>query len=233
MSLLTIVQNASPEMSIPAPASLVGNELSNAPTLLRLAREELSSLGGRYDWSKLTTAIAWSANASIAQTTANCIPADFDRMLPQTLFNRTTRKQLSGPISPEEWQALQGGITNTIDPVFRFRTGTILIWPAPTAGHTFVYEYVSSYKALSSGGVPRENWQADDDTCLFREDIVTLGLVWRYKKAKGRAYTDDQAEYERRVVDAIMRDGSKPRISSDAPGASSPRRRSGDFVISA
>jgi hypothetical protein len=63
----------------------------------------------------------------------------------------------------------------------------------------------------------QENWQADTDTSVFPESVVTLGMVWRYKRAKGYEYSADQYEYERRVTEAIMRDGAKPRLYTDAP----------------
>jgi hypothetical protein len=44
---------------------------------------------------------------------------------------------------------------------------------------------------------------------------MTLGLIWRFRQVKGLSYADDIQMYERRVADAEMRDGVKPRITTD------------------
>lgn len=217
MSLLTVVQDACRELSLPVLTSVVGNDISNAPIMLRLAKEELNSLATRYEWTALVKENTFTATASAVQVTASAIPADFDRMMNETFFNRSLQRRVWGPLSAEEWQNIQANSITMIDPSYRIRGGTILITPTPTTGHTLAYEYVSKYKTRSSGGTPQENWQADSDTTVFREDIVSLGLVWRYKKAKAYIYSADQEEYERRVVEAIMREGSRGRISTDPP----------------
>ena len=53
----------------------------------------------------------------------------------------------------------------------------------------------------------------DADTGRLDEYIMTLGLVWRFRKAKKLDFADELAVYEREVADAIMRDGSRPRLS--------------------
>jgi hypothetical protein len=234
MSLITIVQDACAELSLPSLATVVGNDVSNGPMMLRLAKDELNSLAGRSDWVALLKNNVFFATSTAVQVTASALPTDLDRLVNDSFFNRTSSQKIRGPISVEEYQALNANVISSNDPAYRIRGSTFLMWPDPTSGHLLAYEYVSTQKVRSSGGTAQVNWQADGDTCLFREDIVTLGLIWRYKKAKGRAYTDDQAEYERRVVDAIMRDGSKPRVSSDAYSDPIPRQRRGrnDVVIS-
>jgi hypothetical protein len=44
---------------------------------------------------------------------------------------------------------------------------------------------------------------------------MTLGVVWRFRKAKKLDFADELAVYEREVTDAIMRDGSRPRLSTN------------------
>ena len=42
-----------------------------------------------------------------------------------------------------------------------------------------------------------------------------MGLIWRWKAAKGLDYSEDYAKYERRVTDAMGRDAGKPKLSMD------------------
>jgi hypothetical protein len=217
MSLLTILQDACRDLSLPVLTSVVGNTESHAPLMLRNAKEELNSLATRFTWQVLTKENTFTTIAAAAQTTASAIPTDFDRMVNESIFNRTQTEPVWGPITPDQWQNIQSSLVTLVDSVYRLRGGTILISPTPSAGQTIAYEYISTSKARSSGGTEQTNWQADADTTVFREDIVTLGVVWRYRKSKGYDFTSDLEEYERRVSEAIMRDGSKPRLYSNAP----------------
>lgn len=219
MSLLTIVQDACnhPSLTLPPPATVVGNAASHAPAMLMAAKEELDSLATRCNWQKLTKEHTFTTTASAIQLTASAVPSDFDRMVNESIFNRTTRRRVWGPITSEQWQNIQSALVTMVDPAYRFRDGTILITPTPSSGDTIAYEYISKNKTRSSGGTAQENWQADADTCLFPEPIVTLGVVWRYRAGKGYPFTKEQEEYERRVVEAIMRDGTRGRITTDPP----------------
>lgn len=217
MSLLTIIQDAArhPSLTLPVPSSVVGNAQSSTPALLMAAKEELDSLATRANWTKLTREHTFTTTATAVQLTASALPTDFDRMINETMFNRTTRRKFWGPLTPEQWQHTQSSLTTLVDPAYRIRGTTILIHPVPATANTIAYEYISKYKVLSSGGTDQENWQADSDTCRFPEAIVTMGVVWRYRKGKGYPFSNELEEYERRVVELIMRDGTRGRITTD------------------
>ena len=217
MSLLSIVQDACrhPSLTLPVPVSVVGNDQSSAPALLMAAKEELDSLATRHNWQRLAAGHTFLATASVVQLPASAISSNFDRMVNDTLFNVTQKKQIVGPISPEDWVRNFAMSTMPVNPVYRISNNTILIQPAPTSGDSIFYEYITHLKARSNVGASQTNWQADSDTCVFREDIVTLGVVWRYRRGKGYPYNADQEEYERRVSDAISRDGARTRITTD------------------
>lgn len=215
MSLLTIVQDACRDLSLPVLTSVVGNSTGHAPLMLRVAKEELNSLATRHSWQRLIKENTFSATATSAQVTASAIPSDFDRMVNESMFNRTTRRHVWGPLDSVQWQYVQASLVTLVDPSFRIRGGTIHITPTPTSGNTIAYEYISLNKARTSASAEQENWAADADTSVFKEEIVTLGVVWRYRRAKGFAFNADQEEYERRVAEAIMRDGTRSRITTD------------------
>jgi hypothetical protein len=218
MSLLTIVQGAlaHPSLALPSLVSVVGNSVSHAPGLLQAAKEELDSLATRCNWQQLTREHTFTTTATAVQLTASAFPVDFDRMIGESIWNRTSDRELT-PVSAEEWQAIQATTSVLVDPHYRVRGGTILITPTPTTGHTIAYEYISTYKTRSAAGADRVSWVADDDTTVFPEAIVTLGVVWRYRRGRGYPHHAELEEYERRVVDAILRNGTKPRLYTDAP----------------
>jgi hypothetical protein len=53
----------------------------------------------------------------------------------------------------------------------------------------------------------------DTDTFVFNEEVLTLGLIWRFKGQKGFDYSEDRDKYNRLLLDEVARDGSKPTLN--------------------
>lgn len=220
MTLLTIVDDAARQMSLTAPTAVIASTDKQDVLFLRCAQEEGKSLAGRHNWQTLITEKTFLTTAATAQTSS--IPSDFDRMIPETMFNRTRNRQVWGPVAPDEWQRVQSSLITFVNPGFRIRGDTILLTPTPAASETVAYEYISTKWCLSSAAVAQAAWAADDDTSKLNEEAMKLGIVWRFKQDKGFAWQDDYLKYERYVADLIMRDGSRQRLRTDS--ASTERR---------
>ena len=212
MTLLSIAQDASIELSLPVPSVVVAATDPAARLVLRCAQEEGRSLAGRYGWQILKKEHTFTTTAADVQTDG--IPADFDRLIIETMFNRDLNRRVWGPIDENEWQSYKATLITRVDPAFRIRGGDLLITPEPTAGETVAYEYISTQWCESSGGTAQVKWLADTDVAKLNEAAMTLGVVWRWRKAKGLEYGGAQRDYDRIVADLILRDGSRPRLSS-------------------
>jgi hypothetical protein len=216
MSLLQIVKDACDELSLPRPTVVIAATDPQVRQLLRLANVEGRSLAKRHNWQVLTSEHTFTTTATEVQLTASALASDFAWIIPETIWNRSTRRMVYGPLSTQEWQQIKGTAISSVDPAFRIRNNTILMTPAPTTGHTIAYEYVSKNWCQSSGGTAQAAWAADTDTGRLDEYLMTLGVVWRFRKAKKLNFSDELATYEREVTDAIIRDGSRPRLSTNS-----------------
>lgn len=215
MTLLSICQDAAVDLSQPVPTAIISNTDPAVRLLLRCAQEEGRSLAGRHSWQVLKKEHTFATVAADAQTSS--IPSDFDWLIPETMFNRDRNRRVWGPLDENEWQAYKATLVTRVDPAFRIRGDTILITPEPTAGETVAYEYVSNQWCQDSAGTAQSAWAADDDTAKLNEAAMTLGVVWRWRKNKGLEFAATERDYNRIVADLIMRDGSKPRLSSSVP----------------
>jgi hypothetical protein len=218
MSLLTIIQAAAQQLSLPVPSSVVGNGADTQVHLLRLAQEEGRALAERHMWQALMQEHTFTTDAAEAQSTGLPSDIDRDRIVPSTLFNRTQRRRVVGPMSPEEWQHHKSQLITRVNPAYRIRGGTFYLLPIPPAGETIAYEYITKNWCASSTGTPQSAWAADTDTAVLDEKLITLGMVWRFKQAKGLDYQADAELYNRSVMDAILRDGTRPVITLDNMG---------------
>ncbi|MDB5441100.1 MAG: hypothetical protein JWM33_3527, partial [Caulobacteraceae bacterium] len=105
MSLLTLIQRAARAMSLTVPSAVVTSTDPQVLQLWELANEEGESLARDFDWQALRKEQVVAASATPDQP--GWLPADFDRFVAETGFDRSSRRPLSGPISPRQWQAMQ------------------------------------------------------------------------------------------------------------------------------
>lgn len=220
MTALSILQDAATRLGISKPLTVFSNTDDAVVQLRALLNQEGMELGNGagqgYAWTKLITEKTFTTTAAAIQ--ASSIATDFNWYLNDTMWNRTTMIKMYGPVSAEEWQRIQA-ITQVSLPAayFRFRGGNILIYPSPTVGQTAAYEYVSSYWCQNSSAVGATSMSADDDTAIIGENLITLGVIWRYLKAKGLDYAEDFRTYQIEVGKAMARDGGKAKRGLHGP----------------
>lgn len=215
MSLLLIVQDACAELGLVQPASVIGSADLQVQLLLRLAGKEGKELARRFDWQRLKTEYSFTCVTDSAAQIANLdneIP-DFGRYINSSMFNRTTQCKVLGPLSDVEWQAKQASMLSAaINNFFRIRGNALLFYPTPTAEDDIYFEYVSSDWCISVDNVRQSAWAADSDVCLIDEEVVTLGVIWRFLKAKGLDYSEEFITYERALEQIWGPDGARDNI---------------------
>lgn len=215
MSLLTIVQDACNDIGILAPTVVVGSTDQQIKQMLALANKEGKALAARYVWQALQLEATFTTVATELQGTITTIAPGFKYIINDTIWNRTLKRTIFGPVSPQRWQQLKSQSLTGPWGEYRIKEGLLRITPVPTAGESCYFEYVSKNWCQSAAAVAQSKWAADADTGILDEDLMTLGLIWRWKQAKGQEYSEDFNTYEGRVLNDIARDGGKPVLSMD------------------
>lgn len=216
MTLLTVISDpeygAAVLCGLPNPTTVVGSNDPNAPTLLRLANQEGRTLARRHDWQGLITSYTVPTLAAQLQT---ALPTDFDHFVPYVeLWNRSINQKYKGPTDALNWNRLQSmAITSGQPGWWRMIGNAIYLYPAPTAGQTIAFDYISKKWAQSAGAVNQTAFLADSDIARIPEHLITLGIIWRYASSKGFDYAEDMATYEREVELACSRDRGTQVIS--------------------
>lgn len=139
------------------------------------------------------------------------LPTDIDHQMTQTYWDRTFRWQLLGPLSPQERQVLLSGISPT-GPRRRFWiiNNQLVINPVPSSAATEVFEYYSNawtQTTLLNTAAVNSRFQNDTDFFILDDNVMELGLKWRFRKAKGLSYDAEQDDYDNAVEVAISADG--------------------------
>lgn len=213
-TLLTIVQEFCGRTNISVPLSVLGSTDPQVIQVSRLLEEEGVDLAQRYDWEELTqegTFVSVAANSQGA--IADLADDGFRSIKNETFWDRSSTLPVLGPLSSKEWQTLQAVANTGPRYYYRLRGGNLLITPAPSAGLNFYFEYVSKNWIESVDMTTKARFSADSDVVLLDNDLLTMGLRWRWKKEKGFEYAEDFRTYEEQVAAAMGRDGSKPTLN--------------------
>ena len=217
MTLATICANALAEMSsFEIPSNFFGNANLTARSCVALVRREASTLERQHRWPSLITTHTF---ATVNGTSAYDMPADFRAFANMSQWNRTAQSMLIGPTSGADWQWLKGsiGAGATVDQWFRIEGTRLVIHPTPTAAETIAFDYYSRYVVTkASDGTTAADWTHDSDTSRLDEELLTLGLKWRFLQAKGMPFEPEYREYEAVVEEALADAGGKGKISLSA-----------------
>lgn len=199
MSLLTATNDAQRLLSLPVTTGIVADGQETQNLLLALAKREVLDCARRDYWPILRRTQSFTASLASLQS-APGKPTDFDRAVPGTFWNRTTDRRMSGPLNDQEWALAYGqAVTSGISQYVMFRYDGLHIFPVPTAADTIAYEYIINTPWETSGGSALTTPTADSDVTKLGDELLTLGLVWRYKQSKGRDYAEDLRNYEMRL----------------------------------
>lgn len=210
MSLLTIIQNAATDLNLTSPSVVANSTDTQVQQLFNLANRDGKDLLRRFDWQALTVEASFTTVATQQQTTLSTVASDFFRMVDESMNNRTQHWRVTGPLSAQEWQrrlslGAQVGVVNS----FRIRGDTIYFFPVPPAGDSIYFEYISKNWVQSNTGTAKDAFTADADTALIDEDILTLGVKWRFLKAKGLDYSEEFRSYEAALEAVFGSDGAR------------------------
>jgi hypothetical protein len=218
MTLVSICTNVALDCGIDLPpGAIFGNRAPASQRLLLQAKRAARSLFNEVAWTFLTVEHVFTASGS----SDFVLPPDFDRLVNDTLWERTRYWSLRGAMSPQQWQAYRSSIYGraTIERRWRIRlpsgqgAGTPVAFsvdPQLGAGDTttnFVFEYVSANWCQAADGTMKSDWSADTDRALGGEYLIELGTRWRTLRRLGLAYDEEQDEYRRQTDQAIARDG--------------------------
>ena len=219
MAVLELVQRFTRATGIPTPSTVYANPADDVQQILELLNQEGRDLSARYDWQALTFEGTFTTVATEDQgtlTAAIGATQVMRKIFNDVMWNRTRRLPVLGPLSSKTWQAKKA--LNVIGPYseYRIRGNHIIFNPAPSAGHSIYFDYVSKcWVTDSTGATYRQNIAADTDIFLLDDEIMLAGLEWRYLRKKGLSYAEEFARYEGLVKDAQGSDGTKPVLNMD------------------
>lgn len=223
LSLLDLVVRFCQRTALPAPTTVMGNGDAQIIQIRALIEEEGMDLSRRGDWEGLMFEATFPSVAAESQgAILDLAPNNFRSIKNETIWNRTTRLAVCGPMSAREWHARKAMVATGPRYRYRLRGGNLLVNPTPPAGQTWAFEYRTKNWILDITGVGREYYVLDTDVTAIPAELILMGLRWRWKKEKALDYAEDQRTYEAVVQNMLGQDGTKAVLNMDAAYASGP-----------
>lgn len=149
------------------------------------------------------------------------MPADYDRMIDRTHYDKSKRWEMLGPETAQQWQFLKSSYIAT-GPRMRYRIlgGYFQIWPVVNTPEYLGFEYVSANWVRDLNGNPKATFTADTDTCIFPDAIMTLGLKKKFYEVKGFDFSSFAKDYRDQLSIAKAADAGSATLAM-APQPSS------------
>lgn len=200
MTLLTIVQDAARYVGFDVPNSVVANTTdTTAQQMWAICNRLGKHLAEKFPWQVLIKEQPISISEGVPDY---AVAADFSRLIDETIWNRTADTQVFSPVSGTDWHAIKGApVVSATTMRVRLRNNRIEFADdisASQAGQEVYYGYISKYWCQSSGGAGQSAFAADSDVLLLDEELLTLGLIYRFLRAKGQPFEGEMAEYDDR-----------------------------------
>lgn len=169
----------------------------------------------------LTNPISGSATGTLFNfsQTKYPLPADYDRQINRTQWDKGNHWELLGPKSPQEWQYMKSGIVST-GPRMRYRIlgGYFQLWPPALVSTQIGFEYTSNAWVTALDGTKKAAFSNDADTCIFRDRTMICGSKFEFFSIKGFDTTTLSRDYEIQKGKEMALDHGAPTLSLQSSG---------------
>lgn len=197
MSLSEICKSVLQETGWPTYPSIASNSDGTAQQIFAIANTELKQLSQEKRWPHLEVEYEFLTVPGQAEYPW---PEDFDSVSFGGVFEASQYYQVRGGMNFEDWARLRYGKLSSISTmrfrqVYREGVPTMVLSPTPTSVQTLVALYFSKDFARDVDGVSKRKFDQDSDTAKVPEDLVELGVKWRFRRAKGLDFSAELAEY--------------------------------------
>ena len=217
MTILTIIQDAADDIGLPQVTSVVGNPDPTVRQLFRaLVSEGKDLLTEDPPWAILIKEHTFD---TVDQQEEYPLPADYQRMINNTAWDRNQYWQIRGGITPQQWQVIRSGLYQTarLSSNFRIKQGSdkvskaFFLDPIPQSVRILVFEMQSTGIFYTDGEEVRyDRPQSDMQKSVLDEELITLGVIWQ---SRGLPYLVDREDYRHYRDREIAQDRAPPTLS--------------------
>ena len=142
------------------------------------------------------------------------LPADYEALIPRTMWDKDKHWEMLGPEDAQQWEWLLSGYIST-GPRVRWRLfgGYFQIWPGFSNAEYLGFEYRSNGWANAANGAVKLSFTVDTDTTIYPSRLMVLNTKLKYFEAKGFDTTAMYRNYLEEYEAALALDMSSANLS--------------------
>lgn len=225
MNFLEIVRTFCERTGLPQPSYVTTSSDAQILQIAGLLNEVCEDITSRWDWQAMSREVTFTTVAGEDQGNFYALLGlsrdEFKKIVARTIYNRTTRLEICGPVSAASWAASKAMATT--GPLHRYRIRQDKLWfdPPAVAGHSCAFEVFTHLCVTAADGLTfRTKFEADTDTFALDERLLLAGLRWKWKAEKGLDYAEELVRYETFGANLSANDATKPVLRMDGSGPS-------------
>lgn len=216
MTVLSAVQAAAPAIAMATPSQIYAATSADMASMRTVIAEVVQQILDANEWPAL---LEFDTFTGDGVTETFTLPSDYDRMAKNSQIWATDMPQypLRQSGSTDDWIAAKIQDIGDWYRQYLIRGNRISFFPVLGDAATVDYGYQSKNIVLSSGGVAKAEFTADDDTFVLPERLLTLGIIWLWKSRKGIDYSEEMATFQEALAREVTRAKGPGAIITSRP----------------
>lgn len=212
----TLINRAAVEVGLNSDADPVGSPDETYVQMQALLDSMGQELVNLYDWPILVR--TWTIDTSADPTGIYDLPADYDHMINQTQWDMNNTVPVAGPLSPQQWQYLEGTnlVSQSIYASLRQFDDKLEVYPQPAPPTIISLEYISRNWVMEQGQtVPnRDIISTGSDLIMYDPLLVVKMLKMKYLQAKGLPAMDAAMEFDTMLQARMSKAQGAPMLNA-------------------
>ncbi len=176
------------------PSSIIGNSTPTAVLLRNCAQDVGRALERGYKWQALKKSYTFATSDGV---TAYDIPEEMRRFINMTIWSDTDNWPLINVSDARYRELVSGIVVSSIRFQYNVGANQINLNPAPgSSSVNIVFDYHTKYFCENaSTGTGQDRWLADADVPRLDDNLMVLGIRYRYLARQGLPYDEEKAEF--------------------------------------
>lgn len=205
MTFLTAAQSAAIRLVRRKPQEFFSAQDVFSMEICDLANDVARDIMRANEWRGLTKLKEMTGDGT---SFAFSLPDDYDRMLIKGAVYRPDWNtwHYTPAQDLDEWQDLRNGAPTVSPGYWIILAGQMQIWPPIPAATKAQFYYISNACVKSASGTAQAEFKADTDNFVLDDELLTLGIIWRWRAQNRLEYAEDMANYEKALAEIAGRD---------------------------
>jgi hypothetical protein len=221
LTLLELVIEFCDERGLDRPSAVMSTTDGTIRQIRALLNKVVSDIVSRPGtWARLQRQGSFTSVAAEDQGLISAAaPYGFKYIIPETIYDRTNRRQLFGPRAAPQWQMNEAMVFTGPYYAWRLWQDHIQTQPAMPAELDIYFEYASNFAILATDGTTYKKLYSDDaDTFTLEDDLLLRGLEWRWRREQGLSFSTEFDEFEQRLHNEIGRQSTAGTLDMAGTG---------------